>query len=358
MLVTGGAGYIGAHTAKALSEQGFRPVVFDNLSSGFREAVRWGEFVHGDIRDGRALREAISAFGVTQAIHFASLIEVGRSVVRPDLFWEVNVAGTLSLLDALKDGGVTRLVFSSSAAVYGQPQGLSPLDTLPETLPTAPTSPYGDTKLACERMIAAHCRAFGLTAVALRYFNACGADPSGLIGEAHDPETHLIPLAIRAALGQGKPLTVFGTDYPTPDGACLRDYIHVTDLAEAHVAALTVALPAGRFEAVNVGTGQGHSVLEVVETVERVLGRPAPRSLGPRRPGDPPSLVADPGRAGSLLGWRARRSGLEAIVRDAARWHAHQRYGRASAENVTRVKEQPSSSAIQGGDRLDTSSAA
>lgn len=357
VLVTGGAGYIGAHTAKALAEQGFRPVVFDNLSSGFREAVRWGEFVHGDIRNTRALRETMETHGVRQVIHFASLIEVGRSVVRPDLFYDVNVSGTMSLLNAARDCGVSRLVFSSTAAVYGQPEGLSALDLLSERLPTAPTSPYGDTKLACERMIAAYCQAFGLSAVALRYFNAAGADPSGLIGEAHDPETHLIPLAIAAGLGTGKPLTVFGQDFPTPDGACLRDYIHVTDLAAAHVAALAVELPAGGFEAVNVGTGRGWSVLEVIDAVERTLGRPVPRSVGARRAGDPPSLIADPSRARGLLGWSPACSSLDQIVRDAARWHSNQRYGRAMrAENASSIKDQPRSSEIEGGDRLSARS--
>lgn len=358
MLVTGGAGYIGAHTAKSLAGQGFRPIVFDNLSSGFREAVRWGEFVHGDIRDGRALREAIEAHGVRQVIHFASLIEVGRSVVRPDLFWDVNVRGTASLLDAIRDCGVERLVFSSSAAVYGQPEGLAARDLLAEGLPTAPTSPYGDTKLACERMIEAYCRAFGLSAVALRYFNAAGADPSGLIGEAHDPETHLIPLAIAAGLGFGRPLTVFGQDFPTPDGACLRDYIHVVDLAAAHVAALAVELPAGGFEAVNVGTGHGWSVLEVIDAVERTLGRPVPRSVGARRAGDPPSLIADPSRARRLLGWSPTCSALDEIVRDAARWHSNQRYGRAArAESASGAQDQPRLAEIEGGDRPDVRSA-
>lgn len=331
VLVTGGAGYIGSHTAKALSERGYRPVVFDNLSSGYREAVRWGEFVHGDIRDGQALREAIAGHKAEAVIHFASLIEVGRSVVRPDLFYEHNMAGTQSLLGAAKDAGVSRLVFSSSAAVYGQPEGLSALDTLTETLPKEPTSPYGDTKLACERMIAAYCRAFGLSAVALRYFNAAGADPSGLIGEAHDPETHLIPLAVRAAQGSGKPLTVFGADFPTPDGSCLRDYIHVVDLAAAHVAALEVDIPAGGFEAVNVGTGKGYSVFEVIAAVDRAVGQATPHSVGDRRAGDPPSLVADASRARSLLGWTAQRSDLDQIVRDAAAWHANQKYGRGAA---------------------------
>jgi UDP-glucose 4-epimerase/UDP-arabinose 4-epimerase len=326
VLVTGGAGYIGTHTAKALHEQGFFPVVFDDLSSGFREAVRWGEFVHGDVRDTRALVEAIDAHGVKAVIHFAGLIEVGRSVARPDLFWDINVGGTISLLAAMRERGVDRLVFSSSAAVYGQ-GGRGPLETIAEDAPKAPASPYGDTKLACEWMIAAECQAYGLSAVALRYFNACGADPSGEIGEAHDPETHLIPLAIAAGLGGGKPLSVFGVDYDTPDGACLRDYIHVSDLAAAHVKALQVELAAGAFEAVNVGTGQGHSVLQVVEAVGRALGRPVPYSIGARRAGDPASLVADPARARALLDWTPRRSSLDMIVADAVRWERSPVYG-------------------------------
>jgi UDP-glucose 4-epimerase/UDP-arabinose 4-epimerase len=326
VLVTGGAGFIGAHTAKALHDRGYLPVVYDNLSSGFREAVRWGPFVHGDIRDARALSDAMAEYGVKAAIHFAGLIEVGRSVAKPDLFWEHNVAGTVSLLTAMRDRGVGRLVFSSSAAVYGQ-GGRGPLETIPEDAPKAPASPYGDTKLACEWMIQAQCHAYGLTGVALRYFNAAGADASGQIGEAHEPETHLIPLAIAAALGDGKPLTVFGDDFDTPDGTCLRDYIHVTDLAAAHVAALEADLPAGAFEAVNVGTGQGASVVEVVQAVGKALGRPTPHSVGARRAGDPPSLVANPARARELLGWSATNSSLDQIVADALRWERNPGYG-------------------------------
>jgi UDP-glucose 4-epimerase/UDP-arabinose 4-epimerase len=330
VLVTGGAGYIGAHTAKALYEQGYFPVVFDDLSLGYREAMRWGAFVHGDIRDAGAVAEAIEAHAIKTVIHFAGLIEVGRSVVRPDLFWDVNVAGTISLLAGMRGRGVDRLVFSSSAAVYGQggPKGRrGPLQTIPEDAPKAPASPYGDTKLACEWMIEAECRAYGLSAVALRYFNAAGADPSGEIGEAHDPETHLIPLAIAAGLGRGKPLTVFGDDFDTPDGACLRDYIHVSDLAAAHVAAVKVELAAGAFEPVNVGTGQGRSVFEVVDAVGRAIGKPVPYSVGARRAGDPPSLVADPARAKTLLGWSARCSDLDRIVADALRWETRPAYG-------------------------------
>ena len=352
VLVTGGAGYIGAHTAKALHEAGFLPVVFDNLSSGFREAVRWGPLVHGDIRDGQALTEALDAHGVKAVIHFAGLIEVGRSMVKPDLFWEHNVSGTTTLLTAMAERGVERLVFSSSAAVYGQ-GGRGALETIAEGAEKAPVSPYGDTKLACERMIEAQCRAYGLSAVALRYFNAAGADASGLIGEAHEPETHLIPLAMAAALdagqtgGQkgsqkgsqkmGRPLTVFGQDFDTPDGSCLRDYIHVTDLAAAHVAALTTPLAPGTFEAVNVGTGEGCSVMEVIAAVGRTLGRPVPYELGARRAGDPASLVADPTRARELLGWRAQVSALDRIVTDALRWEASPAYG-AGARGERRGK--------------------
>jgi UDP-glucose 4-epimerase/UDP-arabinose 4-epimerase len=326
VLVTGGAGYIGAHTAKALHEQGYLPVVYDNLSAGFREAVRWGPLVHGDIRDAAALGEAVQAHDVKAVIHFAGLIEVGRSTVKPDLFWEVNVAGTTTLLQVMREQGVGRLVFSSSAAVYGQ-GGRSAQQAIAEDADKAPSSPYGDTKLAAEWMIAAQCRAYGLTAVALRYFNAAGADPSGLIGEAHEPETHLIPLAIAAALGDGKALTVFGQDFQTPDGTCLRDYIHVTDLARAHVAAIEADLPGGAFEAVNVGTGEGRSVMQVVAAVARATGGEVPHSIGDRRAGDPPSLVADPSRARELLGWTPRHSSLQEIVADALRWESAPAYG-------------------------------
>lgn len=326
VLVTGGAGYIGAHTAKALNERGYHPIIYDNLSSGYREAVRWGQLVEGDIRDRETLGRALEAHGVKHVIHFAGLIEVGRSTVKPDIFWDINVAGTTALLTTMQDHEVERLVFSSSAAVYGQGDR-GPLEAIPEEAVKAPSSPYGDTKLACEWMIRAQCQAYGLTGVALRYFNAAGADPSGLIGEAHEPETHLIPLAMAAGLGDGKPLTVFGADFETPDGTCLRDYIHVNDLAAAHVAALEVDLQPGAFEAVNIGTGRGHSVREVVDAVGRALGRPVPHSVGERRAGDPPSLVADPSRAKNLLGWEPVCSSLDEIVRDALRWEGQPRYG-------------------------------
>jgi UDP-glucose 4-epimerase/UDP-arabinose 4-epimerase len=337
VLVTGGAGYIGSHTCKALHEQGFLPVAFDNLRSGFREAVRWGPLVQGDLRDTATLSQAIAAHGVEAVIHFAGLIEVGRSTIAPDLFWDINVAATNNLLVVMRERGVGRLVFSSSAAVYGH-GGRNALDLIAEGDSKSPSSPYGETKLAAEWMIAAQCRAYGLTAVALRYFNAAGADPSGLIGEAHEPETHLVPLAIGAALGHGRPLTVFGADFPTPDGTCLRDYIHVTDLAAAHVAALRADLAPGAFEEVNVGTGKGRSVFEVMAAVARVGGIDVPHVVGARRDGDPPSLVANPTRAHDLLGWSAHHSSLEEIVTDAMRWERNPAYGAGIREQPSRTR--------------------
>jgi UDP-glucose-4-epimerase GalE len=327
VLVTGGAGYIGAHTVKALADRGVLPVVLDDLSSGYREAVRWGAFVQGDIRDAKVVQAAIEHHNVTAVIHFAGLIEVSRSAVRPDLFYDVNVTGTNVLLGAMRQAGVQGLVFSSSAAVYGHDASKPPGSLIAEEDPKQPSSPYGETKLVGERLIAAHCAAFGFSAIALRYFNAAGSDRSGLIGEAHHPETHLIPLAIDAALGKRASLTVNGTDYPTPDGSCLRDYIHVGDLAEAHIAALELDQSEGEFEAINVGTGRGHSVLEVLEAVERAVGRKVPYTIGPRRLGDPPSLVADATLATARLGWKATSSSLTNIAESAAAWRRAPAYG-------------------------------
>jgi len=319
VLVTGGAGFIGSHTAKALAEAGHRPVVFDNLSSGSRGAVRWGDLVEADVRDTEALRLAMDRHKIEGVIHFAGLIEVGRSVQRPDLFYDQNVGGTGALLAAMKDREVPRLVFSSSAAVYGtQTTGAA---TLVETAPKAPSSPYGETKLIGEWMIAAHARAFGLSAIALRYFNAAGADASGTLGEAHQPETHLIPLAIEANFAQAPALKIFGDDFETPDGSCLRDYIHVSDLARAHVSALETPMGWGEFQALNVGTGQGHSVFEVVAAIDRACGRPTPRETVGRRPGDPASLVADAGRVRECLNWEPADSSLDNIVETALTWH-------------------------------------
>jgi UDP-glucose-4-epimerase GalE len=339
ILVCGGAGYIGAHMCKMLAKNGHAPIAFDNLSTGHDWAVKWGPLVRGDLLDPAALAIAFREHRIDAVMHFAARSLVGESMREPGLYFRNNVAGTLNLLDAMRAAAVGKLVFSSTAAVYGDPV-YTPID---EAHPCAPINPYGWSKLMAERAIAEYCRAHGLRAVALRYFNAAGADASGQIGEAHEPETHLIPLAIAAALGEGKPLTVFGLDYDTPDGACLRDYIHVSDLAAAHVAALKAQLPAGAFEAANVGTGQGRSVLEVVDAVGRAVGKPVPHSIGARRAGDPPSLVADPSRAASLLGWRAERSGLDQIVADALRWESNPRYGaghRAPAQRPSAVSSE------------------
>src|SRR5579859_1994251 len=287
VLVTGGAGYIGSHILKAVEESGRPAVAFDDLSHGFREACAWGELVQGDVRDTAALVAAIERHEATAVIHMAGLIEVGRSTVRPDLFWDQNVQGTASVLAAMRATAARRLVFSSSAAVYGtDPRGRWS-GLLAEDSPKAPASPYGDTKLAAERMIAASCAAFGLSAVALRYFNAAGADRSGRLGEAHHPETHLIPLAIQAALGQRGPLTVFGADFDTPDGTCVRDYIHVGDLAAAHVAALEAALEPGAFDAVNVWTGPSPGPSAPAAPAIRPAWSPTPPARPPGWAGGP-----------------------------------------------------------------------
>ena len=331
ILITGGAGYIGAHTSKALAEAGLRPVVFDDLSSGYREAVRWGPLIEGDVRDRAALTAAMRAHDVSAVIHFAALIEAERSVARPDLFYDVNVGGTASVLAAMREAGVEQLVFSSTGSFYARP---SDDRAMCEDDAKDPANPYAETKLVSERMISANCAAFGLSAVALRYFNAAGADVSGLIGEAHQPETHLIPIAIETALGLRPELTVNGTDYPTPDGSCVRDYIHVGDLAAAHLAALACDLPAGAGRAYNIGTGQGQSVLQVIEAVARAVGRPLPHKLGPRRAGDPASVVADPALALAELGWSPRQSSLDEIVATALAWRRDPKYGRFSPNSV------------------------
>ena len=336
VLVTGGAGYIGSHTAKALAAAGHVPIVYDDLSNGHREAVRWGPLVVGDVRDVEALTACMRRHRVDAVINFAGLIEVGRSMGDPAEFWDVNLRGVAAVLDAMRATGVNRLVFSSTAAVYGQPDVMS-VEPLKESLPTLPINPYGDSKLAAERLIAASARAYGLKAVALRYFNACGADPDGEIGEAHEPESHLIPLAIEAALGLGPALTVFGRDFPTPDGSCIRDYVHVCDLAQAHVLALDAECGRDGFVAANLGTGQGRSVLEVVTAVGQAVGRPVPYSVGARRAGDPACLVADAGRARELLGWTPRSSDLGRIVGSAVAWRRDPAFGRRLLEQLKAV---------------------
>lgn len=325
VLVTGGAGYIGAHTAKALAFAGHEPVVFDDLSNGHAEAVKWGPLVVGDVRDGAAVEACIRDHRVDAVIHFAGLIEVGRSMLEPDLFRDHNVNGVAAVLGAMQRCGLRRIVLSSTAAVYGRPEddGLTPLA---EGLPLRPINPYGETKLEAERLIAGLGPA-GIEGVALRYFNAAGADPEGGLGEAHQPESHLIPLAIEAALGLGPPLTVFGDDFPTPDGACVRDYVHVSDLARAHVMALDLDLGPDAFAALNLGVGRGASVLEVIAAVDRATGRRTPWAPGPRRAGDPAVLIADPAAARARLAWTPLFPDLDSIVRTAVAWRMSPAFG-------------------------------
>ena len=316
ILVTGGAGYIGSHTAKALAAAGFTPVVLDNLSHGHRWAVRWGPLVEADVGDPAAVRAALATHKPVAVIHFAGEISVGESMQDPGKYFRSNFCNTIVLLDAMREAGVRTLVYSSTAAVYG-----TPIKTpISEDHPLTPINPYGESKLYSEQAMARFADAHGLKWTALRYFNASGADDSGEIGENHDPETHLVPLVIDAALGRRQHISVFGTDYATPDGTAIRDYIHVSDLADAHVAAVRKLTGGAANGAINVGTGRGYSVREVIAAVERVSGRAVPVRLAPRRAGDPPVLVADPHKARDALGWSARR-GIEEIVATALDWH-------------------------------------
>ena len=316
ILVTGGAGYIGSHTCKALARAGYLPVSYDSLETGNRWAVKWGPFEHGDIADQTRLLSVIHKYKPSAVIHFAASAYVGESIANPAKYYRNNVVGTLGLLEAMRLGGVRRIVFSSTCATYGIP------DVLPisESAPQSPINPYGHSKLMVEQILKDYVAAHGLSVVALRYFNACGADADMEIGESHDPETHLVPLVMMAALDGNKPVTIFGTDYPTKDGTCIRDYIHVTDLATAHVLALEQTLEQAAFAAVNLGTGKGHSVREIINAVARHSGREVNVVEGPRRPGDPAELVASPQLASGLLGWAPEHSDLDNVVRTAWSW--------------------------------------
>ncbi len=329
VLVTGGAGYIGSHATLALAGAGHTVVVYDDLSAGHREAVAAVQraapgrvsLVVGDIRDADALTAALEASGAGAVMHFAAWLSVGDSVRDPVGYYRNNVLGGLAVLEAMQRAGTSRLVFSSTCATYGDP-----VETpMTELHPQRPVNAYGETKLAVERALPHYERAYGLRWMALRYFNAAGADPDGRLGEDHDPEIHVIPRAIAAALGRDD-LQVFGRDYPTPDGTCLRDYVHVTDLADAHVRALAHLEAGGSPEALNVGTGVPTSVLEVIRAVERVSGRPVRYTVAGRRAGDPPALYAANARIRQRLGWTPAFTGIDAIVETAWRWHqAHPR---------------------------------
>jgi UDP-glucose-4-epimerase GalE len=317
VLVTGGAGYIGSHTAKALRQAGHQVVIYDNLSAGHREATLGAPLIEGDIGDVDAVRRAIRESGATAVMHFAAWLAVAESVTNPAGYYRNNVTGTLGTLEAMALEGCRHFVFSSTCAVYGEP-----IETpLRETHPTSPINAYGQTKLAIEHALPHFERAYGLRSIRLRYFNAAGADPDGELGEDHDPEVHVIPRAFMAASG-GEPMQLFGEDYPTPDGTCLRDYIHVTDLADAHVRALARLEEGGPSASYNVGTERPSSVRDVIASVERVTGRTVAWTMAPRRPGDPAVLYASAARIREDLGWVPQRPDLDTIVADAWRWHA------------------------------------
>lgn len=318
VLVIGGAGYIGSHAARALRRAGHDVIIFDNLSTGYERLAAGFELIKGDILDASALKPVLSR--VDAVMHFAARAYVGESVANPRKYFRNNVEGGLVLLNAMQETGVKKIVFSSTCAVYGEPARV-PID---ESAPRQPVNPYGVSKLFFEQALESYDRAYGLRFASLRYFNAAGADESGEIGELHDPETHLIPLALSAAAGFGPELQIFGSDYPTPDRTCIRDYVHVNDLADAHEKALQ-QLAAGQSSlAVNLGTGTGHSVLQIVSAVQQTTGKAVPQKLMTRRAGDPPALVANPAKAQQLLRWRASR-GLPEIVATAWKWMQNRR---------------------------------
>lgn len=316
ILVTGGAGYIGSHTCLALAEAGYTPVVIDNLSNGHREFVQWGPFVEGDIRDEAAVKQVMAEYAPIGVIHFAALIEVGESVKRPGSFYANNVGGAITLINAARDAGVKAFVFSSTCATYGEPQYM-PMD---EAHPQAPINPYGYSKLMIEQVLADLRTYNSFRSIALRYFNAAGADPQARIGEWHDPETHAIPIALDNALGLREGFRVMGTDYETRDGSCIRDYIHVLDLADAHIRALNHLLNGGAGGAYNLGTGTGTSVIELVDAIKRVTGKAFDAAPAERRAGDAPVLVANNAKAASELGWTPKHT-LDEIIEHAWNWH-------------------------------------
>jgi UDP-glucose-4-epimerase GalE len=318
ILVTGGAGYIGSHTVYFLRKAGHQVVVVDNLSRGHRDNVPEGILQVVDLRETAKLADLMKREACEAVIHFAAYIAVGESTKAPELYFSNNVAGSASLFEAMQQAGVNKLVFSSTAAAYGTPKRVP----ITEDQPNAPINPYGETKVVVERMIEILDQYRGFRSIRLRYFNACGAEPEAGLGECHEPETHLLPLILRAVI-TGEPVTVFGNDYPTPDGTCIRDYIHVSDLAEAHVLAVESLLKGGESNVFNVGTGSGHSIQEVLTAVERTTGKTVPWKLGPRREGDPASLVADSSKLQKTLGWKPSRADLGRIVADA--WNFEQK---------------------------------
>ena len=320
ILVTGGAGYIGSHACKSLARAGFEPVAYDNLVYGHRWAVQWGPLEVGDIADHERLVGVLEQYRPEAVIHFAAFAYVGESVQDPAKYYRNNVCGSVALLEAMRTADIRRIVCSSTCATYGVPRQVP----IPDSHPQDPINPYGWSKRMIEQALRDYAQAYEFSCCALRYFNAAGADPDGETGEVHDPETHLIPNVLKAATGELEHVSIFGDDYDTPDGTCIRDYIHVSDLADAHVLALA-ALEAPGFSAYNLGTETGHSVTEIIDAAEAIVGRPIPKRSAPRRAGDPPRLVADARRAKRELGWSPKWAGIEDVVGTAWRWESERK---------------------------------
>ena len=317
ILVAGGAGYVGSHACKLLAAEGYTPVVVDNLSTGHRWAVQWGEFEEGDIRNAEWLEQIFIKYQPIAVMHFAAMFDVAESVSKPDVYYNNNVIGTMTLLDVMQKCSVRHLIFSSTCSTYGSPVTI-PLD---ESHPQQPINPYGMSKLIAERMMADYAKASELKFVALRYFNAAGADPEALIGEAHEPESHLIPIALDVASGRREKISIFGNDYDTPDGTCIRDYIHVDDLAQAHLLAMNHLINGGESQFLNLGNEQGVSVRDVIASVKKVTACPIEIEEVEKRPGDPDQLISDSSLARKILGWQPARSGIDVLIEDAWRWH-------------------------------------
>lgn len=321
ILITGGAGYIGSHTAKLMHKLGYELIIFDNLSRGYKELTKWGKFIHGDLSDKELLKDILVRYNVGAVIHFAAFAYVGESMNMPAVYYANNVGGTINLLFAMVEAKVNYIVFSSSCATYGNPNKI-PIE---ECHPQNPINPYGNSKYMVERILADFDQAYGLKYTTLRYFNAAGADPEGEVGELHNPETHLIPNILRKLLGEIESLSIWGTDYETRDGTCIRDYVHVNDLAVGHIASLNMMFDEKKSFVFNLGTGTGHTVKEVIDVVEKITGEKVGFIEKPRRAGDPPILVADYGKAQRELGWSPKESKISNIVETAWNWHKNRK---------------------------------
>ncbi|MGC8770329.1 MAG: UDP-glucose 4-epimerase GalE [Brevinematia bacterium] len=316
ILVAGGAGYIGSHTVKMLYKKGYDVIVYDNLSKGYREFAKWGKFIEGDISDDKKLKEVFKSHKIDAVMHFCAFIEVGESVVEPEKYYKNNLVNTITLINTMKDAGIKNFIFSSTAAIFGEPKHIP----IKEDDPKNPINPYGKTKLFVEEILEDYEKAYGFNSICFRYFNAAGADPDGEIGEAHNPESHLIPLILDAAMGKREAIKIFGTDYPTKDGTCIRDYIHVNDLAEAHILGLEFLLKEKRSERFNLGSGEGYTVREIIDMVKKITGKEFKVVETERRAGDPPVLIADSSKARRMLGWQTKFT-LQEIIETAWNWH-------------------------------------